>query len=102
MTYLAVHHLINMFYPALLNLIVQIVYLFFQQQDLSECDTQSIGSLLIFAQKQCCKTAMQIGANLNKALPTCLRTVLSSLAQWRAFQITCDQRVLKFLVYDIY
>lgn len=88
MTYLAVHHLINMFYmayPALLNLIVQIVYLFFQQQDLSECDTQSIGSLLIFAQKQCCKTAMQIGANLKKALPTCLRTVLCSLAQWRAF-----------------
>lgn len=55
-----------MAYPALLNLIVQIVYLFFQQQDLSECDTQSIGSLLIFAQKQCCKTAMQIGANLKK------------------------------------
>lgn len=56
-----------MAYPALLNLIVQIVYLFFQQQDLSECDTQSIGSLLIFAQKQCCKTAMQIGANLEKS-----------------------------------
>lgn len=79
MTYLTVHHLINMFslaYPALFILIVPIVYFFFRSNKAYRNATLS-QMMVDFCNK---KSVVKRQGNLIVALPTCFRLL------WRAFQ----------------